>query len=355
MNARREPLGKHLPPLLSRGRLDRQWGAIADRLPASSPEKKRVVGLPLALAFAGVCAALALFFGIRHTGLVGGGNAPTAATLVDGTWLESPASGPSPSVTLAEGSRVSLGARSRLRLTSTRANAVRLDLERGRVDVQATHVPGRTFVVAANDVEVHVVGTRFSVEADGPVRVRVEEGRVHVREGAEERDVSAGEEWVAPPAPAPTPSAPTDDLTFDDQDSDGGAASPSRPASVSAKAQLDEAQKAMAQGHPRDAARLFEALRRDHPRDPRAALAVFEVARLRLDSFGDAAGAESAFREAMRMAREPGLRDDAEAGRIEALDREGAHDACVRARDSYLARRASGVHRAEVAARCGGT
>ncbi|HEY2518220.1 MAG TPA: FecR domain-containing protein [Polyangiaceae bacterium] len=354
MNARREPLGKHLPPRLTRERLDRQWGAIADRLPPA--ENKRKVGLPLALAFAGVCAALALFFGVRRAGLVGGTNAPTAATLVDGTWLESAAAGPSPSVTLAEGSRVSLGARSRLRLTSTHADAVRLDLERGRVDVQATHVPGRTFVVAAHDVEVHVVGTRFSVEADGPVRVRVEEGRVHVREGAEERDVSAGEEWVAAPMPPPSASVPVDDLTFDDQDfSDAGPASPARPAGVSAKAQLDEAQRAMAQGHPRDAARLFEALRRDHPRDPRAALAAFELARLRLDSFGDAAGAESAFREAMRMAREPGLRDDAEAGRIEALDRLGAHDACVRARDSYLARRASGVHRAEVAARCGGT
>jgi transmembrane sensor len=355
MSAARDPLSKHVRPRLTEERVSQQYAAIAARL----PQRARLrFAAPLGFALAGALAAVVLIFTLRHGG-------PTT-TLADGTWLESAPAGTPPAVTLADGSHVALGAKSRLRLTSTRADSVRLDLERGRVDVEATHATGRTFVVAARDVEVFVVGTRFSVSADGAVRVHVDEGRVRVHSPAGDRFVSGGEEWVADEGAtqgnadvdAAAAAAPaTDDAT--DVRLDGGFSPPwprvTHITALTAKDLLDDAQKALAQGRTRDAAKALETIGKRFSRDPRAGLAAFELGRIRLDSLGDAAGAEEAFREAMRLARDGSLRDDAEAARVEALDRMGSRDACVRARDGYLQHRPRGVHRADVATRCGGT
>ena len=353
MSPAREPLAKYVPPRLTQARLARQWSAIE----AQAGTKRRSFALPVAVGLAAAMAALVVVLFVRRAP-----STTTAATLVDGTWLESASSGPAPEVVLADGSRVTLGAKSRLRLTSTRADAVRLDLERGRVDVRATHVEGRSFVVAAGDVEVHVVGTRFTVADDGPVRVHVEEGRVRVHDPSGERFVSGGEEWaeesLAPPAPLPVPEASPPSADDVDDLADAGASRRGGrrgPAAPDAKSLLDDAQRAIAQGHTTDAARLFDAIRRDHRRDARAGLAAFELGRLRLDALGDPSGAEEAFRDAIRLAREAGLRDDAEARRVEALEKMGSKPACVRARGAYLAAHPSGVHRSEVAARCNGS
>jgi hypothetical protein len=347
MSAAREPLGKHVTPRLTDERLSRQWGAIESKVAPRSPWR---FGLPVGAGLAVAMAALVWVVAFKRA------QPPVmAATLVDGTWLESPAAGPPAAVTLADGSRVALGASSRVRLTSTRADAVRLDVDHGRVDVQATHRTGRSFVVMARDVEVHVVGTRFSVEADGAVRVRVDEGRVQVHDGTGDRFVSGGEEWVqdAPPAVV-EPALPSDDEGEEDAGDEGAIRHSPRAARSDAKALLNDAQHAIAQGRTSEAARLFDVLRREHRSDARAALSAFELGRLRLDSLGDPGGAEEAFRDAMRLARDAGLRDDAEARRVEALDKMGAHGRCARARSAYLANHPNGVHRAEVTGWCAG-
>jgi hypothetical protein len=351
MSAARDPLAKHVRPRLTEERVAKQYAAIASRLPSRAPRR---LFAPIGFAVAGAALALLVVFALRRMP-----SPPTTTALVDGTWLESPPSGAAPAVTLADGSHVALGALSRVRLTSTRADAVRLDVERGRVDVMATHVEGRTFMVVARGVEVHVVGTHFSVSADGAVRVHVDEGRVRVHSLAGDSFVGGGEEWVEENEPpeevdASSAAAPADEGDEDPVD-DAGAPRGAKKAAPTARSLLDDAQKAMAQGRSREAARLFDAIRRDHRRDARAGLAAFELGRLRLDSLGDAAGAEEAFRDALRLARDGALRDDAEAARIEALERMGSHDACVRARDGYLQHRPRGVHRADVATRCGGT
>jgi transmembrane sensor len=249
-------------------------------------------------------------------------------------------------------------------LTSTRADSVRLDLERGRVDVEATHATKRTFVVATGDVEVFVVGTRFSVSADGAVRVHVDEGRVRVHSDSGDRFVSGGEEWVEeePAAPAPNAGDGSDAGDAEKSDDDGvdGGLAPGWPrvthtTALTARDLLDDAQKALAQGRTRDAAKSLDFIRTRFAKDPRAGLAAFELGRVRLDSLGDPAGAEEAFRDAMRLAKDGALRDDAEAARVEALDRMGSQDDCAKARDGYLRHRPRGVHRADVSRRCGGT
>jgi len=348
MSAAHEPLAKHLPPRLSQARLARQWGAIEARTGRGRGARRFAIPVGLVLA-AG--AALAVLVLVRRAP-----SGAAAATLVDGTWLESPAAGPAPAVVLADGSRVALGANSRLRVTSTRPDAVRLDLERGRVDVQATHVEKRSFVVAAADVEVHVVGTRFTVEDDGPVRVHVEEGKVRVHDPDGDRFVAAGEEWAEAPRAKASSTESADESEpspSEDEATEGGTGlRAAHRGSTDAKTLLDDAQRAMAQGRSSDAAHLFEAIRRDHRRDARAGLAAFELGRLRLDTLGDPRGAEEAFRDAIRLGREAGLRDDAEARRVEALEKMGAHQGCIRARSAYLAAHPSGVHRSEVSARC---
>jgi transmembrane sensor len=350
MTTKREALARYVAPPLTRERLDRQWDAIDERATPRAWTRSRA---PLAAAFAfAACAAIALVVVLLR-------GPTTAMTLVDGTWLESPSTGTPPDVTLADGSRVALGASSRVRLTRTRADAVRLDLERGRVDIRATHVKGRSFSVVARGIEVRVVGTRFSVQADDRVRVRVDEGRVIVKDATGEHAVSAHEEWAeeppvvhdVPPV-SPLPSSTTGQVD-EDVTPDAGPAREGRSAApASGKELLDGAQRALAQGRIREAARMFDAIRREHRSDPRAGLAAFELGRLRLDKLGDPAGADEAFVDALRLSRDPGLRDDAEARRVEALDRTGAHEACVRARQAYLNGRPKGIHRTEVGGRC---
>jgi hypothetical protein len=109
---------------------------------------------------------------------------------------------------------------------------------------------------------------------------------------------------------------------------------------------------ARAAGRLREAARAFDALRTKHRGDGRAALAAFELGRLQLDSLGNAAAAAESFADAIALSPGAPFREDAEARRVQALERSGANLACVRARDDYLARYASGPHAPVVRRAC---
>ena len=92
--------------------------------------------------------------------------------------------------------------------------AVTLVLARGTIDCEVAPRNGRPFHVIAGDVDVEVVGTRFSVTRGASVRVDVTHGRVRVRSPNGESMVGAGERWpvvtptqtaaVDPPAPVVT-------------------------------------------------------------------------------------------------------------------------------------------------------
>jgi transmembrane sensor len=116
---------------------------------------------------------------------------------------------------------------------------------------------------------------------------------------------------------------------------------------------LESAKRARLAGRPRDAAIALDTLRRRYRSDPRAALAAFELGRLRLDNLGDAPGAVEALNDAIVLAPQGSFREDAEARRVDALDAEGA-PGCAEARDAYLVRYPKGIHATMVAARCNG-
>jgi transmembrane sensor len=367
----------NLVPAITESRLARQYDAIRTRMPATPGRVRggsRLAGLGWALAATSTLVLAVVVFWARS-----GRN----ANLVDEAVLESGgavdgASGMT--VTLADGSSVQLGTATRARLTSARPKAIRIDLERGAIEIEATHMEGRTFVVGAGGYDVHVVGTHFSVQRDpnDRVTVRVDRGVVEVAAAngnvGETRRLAAGESWSAldgasahaslPPPPAPAqpaiaspspsnqaPAAPVAQTVVGTAGTTTGG--PSRGRDENARELFDDAQRARADGRSEDAARAFDRLRRTFPRDPRSALAAFELGRLRLDVLGDPRGAEEALRDAIALGPSSPFREDAEARRVEALSRLGDTGACTSARAAYLARWPNGTYRRAVEVGCG--
>jgi transmembrane sensor len=354
---------KNLVPLITESRLSRQYAAIRERVPATPPRRRFFVAWVVTAGFASALAVLSVME-LRAGGV-------RSAGLVDDAIVESGPAGDgahATSVTLADGSRVDLGVATRARLTSTRRQAIRIDLERGSVEIEATHVDA---------YEVRVVGTHFAVHRDpgDQVSVRVDRGAVEVaaaaNAGGETRRLAAGEQWSAPDgAPvhaAPPAVEPAASVTLDPPYASATAAEPQAPSSPrgagptsaathhdeSAKELFDDAQRARADGQPYDAARAFDRLRRSYPQDPRAALSAFELGRLRLDALGDPRGAEEALRDAIALGPSSPFREDAESRRVEALWRMGDASGCASARASYLARWPHGTYRRAVELGCG--
>jgi transmembrane sensor len=367
---------KNLVPPLTESRLARQYDAVRARVPAR-PGRRSWWGASAGVggwAVAAACAVALVFMWLRLGGTRG-------STIVDGTIVESAPAGDGArtSITLADGSRVDLGLSSRARLTSTKPKAIRIDLERGSIEVEATHVEGRTFEVAAGGYEVHVVGTHFAVQREPGERitVRVDRGAVDVvaSAGGEARRLAAGEQWSAPDgeaalAPSQVPAVPAASTPIGTTAAvppegsgtiDAPAARPSVGATgggathhdETARELFDEAQRARADGRADDAARAFDRLRRTYPHDARAALSALELGRLRLDRLDDPRGAEEALHDAIALGPRSPFREDAEARRVEALGRMGDAAGCASARAAYLARWPNGTYRRAVEVGCG--
>lgn len=355
---------KNLMPLITESRLSRQYARIRERVPAARPRRAWAGWTVAGVAVAALAVVL-----VRTA-------AVPRADLVDGAIVESSAGADGArvtSVTLADGSRIDLGAATRARLTSDRPRAIRVDLEHGSIEVEATHVEGRTFAIGAGSYDVRVVGTHFAVVRDPGERVtvRVDRGAVDVvavAAGNETRRLAAGEQWSAPEGsplhaePAAAPEAPAAVTASTAAPAMAIAAAPARQApstatpsvrQESARELFDEAQRARADGRPYDAARAFDQLRHGFPRDPRAALSAFELGRLRLDALGDPRGAEEALRDAITLGPSSPFREDAEARRVEALWRTGDAAGCASARADYLARWPNGTYRRAVELGCG--
>lgn len=297
-------------------------------------------------------------------------------------------------VTLADGSRIFVLGATRVHLAAVSRSHVLIELERGEIDAEVTHVEGRPFVVSAAGVDVSVVGTHFRVRVEGEgaaprVSVEVLHGRVEVtrsRDGIH-RVVDAGETWssgVEPPpttsasppdqdappdagplpAPAPAPTGFRLPARFHQLAADGryadayaalGSVGVARAARTARVTDLFEVgQVARYDGHPREAVDAFRALVKRYPGDGRAGIAGLEAGRLLLNELGDPEAAAEAFEEAMRLAPSESFREDALARRVQALEATGDQGACVAAREQYMKSYPSGTHAVTVARRCPG-
>jgi transmembrane sensor len=337
MSDRHEPLSEHVAVRIDDARLARQWGNVAMRL---SIGWRRPFALP---ALAGALATIAIV---------------ALLVVVVRPWRTEMVTAPAPAVmdealVLPDGSRVARSPSTQLEVRDATVERVWLALSAGTIDLDVTHIEGRSFVVSAGGHDVVVVGTKFTVSLlDGKVAVAVREGRVRVRGRGVERLLGAGESWSGPAAelapPEVTPEEDAGPVIELPATSPSGAARPVE----GPKELLAKAMAARAEGKSRESAAAFDTLRKRHRSDARAGLAAFELGRIRLDALGDPAGAAEAFADAVALAPNAPFREDAEARRVEALERAGDVARCAKAREAFLARHPQGLHSRQVAARC---
>ena len=358
----------YIQPEITEARVNRVWGNVSARL-ATRP--RRVWrGLVLGTALLGLAAG-AVFVAKAQLSAQPGAERSVLAEAKLETASDALA------VTLVDGSKVSLASRTELQVRGNQPSRVALSLTRGKVECDVTHRADRQFTVVAGDVEVRVVGTKFTVQTtsgDNPrVEVSVVRGVVEVmsrrRPGAVVR-VAAGQSWIqnpevrslAPSAPPPSRSleapavgdSPPSPSTGEPRDAHAAASASSVVVSgPSARELFEKAGESRRSGDARAAARAYEELLRLHPSDGRASLSAFELGRLRMDRLSDPAGAINALERAVALNIGPSFREDALARLVSVYASQGNFAACGRARDRYLASYPSGVHAGAVGSRCG--
>ncbi|HYP90917.1 MAG TPA: FecR domain-containing protein [Polyangiaceae bacterium] len=350
------PPSRYVEPDVDEARLARVWGNVAERLQNRRKSPWRWAALSAALAATATGAFV--WLETRSAPLASGNE---HAVLADAK-LETKSD--ELAVTLGDGSLLELSSQSAATVHGNRSNAISLELSRGKLSCDVPHVQNRKFAVVAGDVEVRVVGTKFSVKRDpGPdprVEVSVTRGLVEVesarRPGVVSR-VAAGQSWIqdgAGHAAADSPSSVRDADTAGAEPSKlEPAAAPSVKAPPSARDLFEKAGESRRSGDSAAAARAYEELLRLHPTDARASLAAFELGRLRMDRLGDLAGAITALERAVALNIGPTFREDAMARLASVYASQGNFAACQRARDRYLTSYPAGVHAAAVASRCG--
>lgn len=355
---------RYVQPELSDARVNRLWGNVSARLEARKGRVWRGIALSLALSAAVAGAAFFTRSQLRAAGT-------EHAVLADAK-LET--AGDALAVTLVDGSRVSLASRSEVRVRGNQPSAVALALARGEVTCDVTHRENRKFTVVAGDVEVRVVGTKFTVKTtpgdDPRVEVSVLRGVVEVvsqrRPGIVAR-VAAGQSWIQNPSVVAAHDTPSADAVAEpqaretdvktdtpvDAKSAGPPTTSAIPTGPSARELFEKAGESRRAGDAAAAARAYEELLRLHPGDGRASLSAFELGRLRMDRLGDRAGAITALERALASNLGPSFREDALARLVSVYAAQGNYPACGRARERYLASYPTGVHAGAVATRCG--
>jgi len=210
-------------------------------------------------------------------------------------------------------------------------------LRAGAARFSVPHDAGRPFVVTAGDVTIEDLGTTFTVRftASDRLNVAVEEGRVRVRGGDTDTEVSAGATLEVPVAPVAGPPPKP-------QRAARAVATAWRP--LAERGQYEEARTALRKagpsavrndtaelllaadaarlsGHPAEAVPYLERVVHGHARDPRAGLAAFTLGRVLLDELGRPNEAADAFARARSFGGP--LAEDALAREVEAASRAG--------------------------------
>lgn len=350
------PLGDAVRPDLSEARLTRQWSAIERRIRPGSRHRRAIVAALGAVAVVALSAAAALWLPVGTLG--------PDESVWDGAIVQSAAE--PVSVTLKDGSRIDLQRESRLQLVERSPSTVRLRLRAGRAEFDVRPNPARRFSVAAGDLVVQVIGTRFIVTVEraaehAGVSVAVERGVVEVRGSGRTLRLHAGETWSAPasqprkataePAvPGPAPQPPPEPAL--EKPAAKSKPAPATEAPPTAREIFEEANRARLSGDLATAADEYRTLLAEHPGDPRAGLAAFELGRLLQDRLGDPGGAARALQRAVSLASGSGFREDAMARLVRAYATLGASDACDKAKRAYLNSFPGGVHTTAVQRAC---
>ncbi|MEM9190490.1 MAG: FecR family protein [Myxococcota bacterium] len=249
-------------------------------------------------------------------------------------------------VTLPDGTHVVAEANTQLVRVKQESREVSLRLDRGHASFDVTPDPDRVFIVWARDIEVRVVGTRFTVaRTDGEIAVGVEHGAVDVRRGAHVERLRAGERRNFLPRGQDLSPRPLDAATVPMPPPRPPAEPRAVPLRTSAELLFRQAATARRDGRPHHAAELYGQLLQDHPQDERTAIAALELARLRMDVLGEPARAVLPLRIAARRGGASAAAEDSWARLVEVHDALGQHGQCAEALDQYQQRFPLGAHR----------
>lgn len=376
MTVKPRDLAAYLAPEITEGRLARQWASLESKLPRphTGPGWRSAV---LAVSALGLAAALWWMPAQR----------PGSGALVESS--DTPVA-----VQLSDGSSVELAAQTRMRVLRDQPTGVEVELADGRASFDVTHVDDRSFTVLASTVAVHVIGTKFEVvrvaRAEGTeVQVSVERGIVEVErtDRGDQRRLTVGERWsVWIPAEPHDSEADELDNTADGEDEADGA-QPSQRAAQRRKGRAHAAHRPVARAHAEsskadrieeedkdevvrgmfaranvarragmmaEAAKAYaEVVARFPNDDSRAAIAAFELGRIRMDALNDPRGAIQAFNRSLRV-RSAASREDALARLAICHNALRDNHACKKARQRYLTEYPGGVHATALASLCGG-
>jgi transmembrane sensor len=361
-------LADYVQPTLTEARLSKQWAAIEQR-------SLRPFGVryftnlsvrrdgPLALAVATLCVVLlGTYYGVvRHTH-----ERPVAVAVQrDDAGIGT--------LKLPEGVSVRLSKNGIIGIRTRTSNEIVLSLTRGEASFEVEHRDGRRVTVTTEAFDIEVVGTLFSVAVSSlhptlETSVTVQRGTIKVRptspqaETWTERLVTTGQTWspassnelkrTAPPATesANTDVSPTGTAELTKAKNANDIESPL--VQKTAKDWFEEAEHHRLTGKLREAAAAFDALRRNYPADPRAALAAFEIGRIRMDGLGDNVGAITAFNAALKTNPTASFSEDAWARLVRLYARTGQQTACTHARDTYMKRYPKGNYVNAVSLAC---
>jgi len=201
-------------------------------------------------------------------------------------------------LTLTDGSRVTLPASAHVDIENDQEDLVQLSQTSGQVAYEVTPKPARAFVVRAHGVTVRVVGTRFVVAVKGDrVDVHVDRGRVRVDDGRRVVELGAGEDLgidSAEPGSGPSIDAGADPDASGELGaaaSDGGA----RPVLAGATAEelVAQADASRSAGQLGAAAAALQELLAKYPRDSRVTSSRFTLGRVERARGNHAAAARS--------------------------------------------------------------
>ncbi len=358
------PLGRLLDDGFKEEQVTRLWRGVEQRALRASFARRHGAVLLAAAALLLVLSAGALRYFRPGAPLMLSSGAPPSVLDAARGRVES---------RFADGSRIELGAGSRMEVLRNDGQSFVSVLQRGQGVFEVEPGGPRRWVVHAGIANVEVIGTRFRVVREpGRVEVGVTHGVVMVRAeslpggtvrlGAGQsivvRAPNAADGSAAPPAPirgspaSPAEIAPAPSVT------PAPTAPPSPPhASARTRAQpqptgdaIDElfrvADQARTRGDNAAAVAAYEAvLARAPARDPRRGLAAMSLTRLTLR--GDPARAATALDGSMQ-GMPSALAEDALARQVEAEGRAGRKDEAARLARIYLSRFPDGRREADV-------
>jgi transmembrane sensor len=239
-------------------------------------------------------------------------------------------------------------------------------LRRGSCGFSVTPGGPRRWSIETDLATVEVVGTEFTVNrhAEG-LAVHVTRGVVLVRgehvpgrvqrlgagQALEVRDTRALEQTEMPlrtTAPAANEAPASATATSETTRSEGIASIPRR--AFDFDTEMEQADRARAEGRFDDAARILSAALREGGDDSQAAIAGFSLGRLQLDILNRPNDAATTFCAVVRRGSPRALVEDAQARCIEALARAGRRDEAIRQARVYETRWPDGRRLAEVRA-----